>query len=334
MQTYIKINLSNIIDNYKKIQEFTNKQIIAIIKDNAYGHGLIQVGKILSSINSFLAVSNIEEAITLRKNMVFSPILLLGREDDAKIIFFLKIHQGVSSLEQLKILAKQEIPISIHLEIETGMFRLGIEEKDIDEAINIIKQSKLRLKGIYTHFCSSDNSLQIEIFKKVLLKFSSFNKLLIHTQASNYINQDLSFCNAIRVGLALYGYSPYLKLKPALKLISPIIRIIPIKANQKIGYDYLESTNEDGFIITIPFGYSLGLSRLKKICFTYQDKTYYQIGKSCMDMMMFFSNENIPIKEIEIISNENTTKLLENNNEIIYYALSSLSSSIKRIYEK
>ena len=53
-----------------------------------------------------------------------------------------------------------------------------------------------------------------------------------------------------------------------------------------------------------------------------------------MDMMMFFSNENIPIKEIEIISNENTTKLLENNNEIIYYALSSLSSSIKRIYEK
>ena len=127
MQTYIKINLSNIIDNYKKIQEFTNKQIIAIIKDNAYGHGLIQVGKMLSSINSFLAVSNIEEAITLRKNMVFSPILLLGREDDAKIIFSLKIHQGVSSLEQLKILAKQEIPISIHLEIETGMFRLGIE---------------------------------------------------------------------------------------------------------------------------------------------------------------------------------------------------------------
>ena len=53
MQTYIKINLSNIIDNYKKIQEFTNKQIIAIIKDNAYGHGLIQVGKMLSSINSF-----------------------------------------------------------------------------------------------------------------------------------------------------------------------------------------------------------------------------------------------------------------------------------------
>lgn len=334
MEAYIEIYLKNIIDNYKKITTYTKKNVIAVIKDNAYGHSLIHVGRTLASNNVFmLAVSNISEAILLRKNMIFSPLLLLGRCDDAKTIYSLKITQGVSSLNQLRILAKQNVPISIHLEIETGMHRLGIDQNEILDAINIIKNSKLKLKGIYTHFCSQDNTQQKEIFKNIIDTYFYQDKLIIHSQASNFINEELSYCNTIRVGLALYGYNPYLELKPSLRLICPIIRIQKINKDVDVGYDYIEKTPNNGYILTLPFGYSHGLSRLKTLCFFYQNKIYYQIGKQCMDMTMFFSKENIPLEEVEIISSNNTNNLISLNNENIYYILSSLSPNIKRIYK-
>mgnify|MGYP004514833475 CR=1 FL=1 len=335
MEAYIEIYLKNIVDNYKKIVDYSKKNVIAVIKDNAYGHSLIQVGQILASKNVFmLAVSNISEAILLRKNMIFSPLLLLGRCDDAKTIYSLKITQGVSSLDQLKNLAKQNIPISIHLELETGMHRLGLNQEEIPEAINIINNSKLKLKGIYTHFCSQDNIKQKDIFKNMIDTYFYQYKLIIHSQASNFINEDLSYCNTIRVGLALYGYNPYLDLKPALKLICPIIRIQKINKDVDIGYDYIEKTSENGYILTLPFGYSHGLSRLKTLCFFYKNNIYYQIGKQCMDMTMFFSKDEISSsEEVEFISLNNTNNLITLNNENIYYILSSLSPNIKRIYK-
>lgn len=335
MESYIEITTKNIIDNYKAIKEYCQKPVIAVIKDNAYGHSLIQIGKTLANNNAFmLAVSSINEAISLRKNMIFTPILLLGRCDDSRTIYSLKITQGISSLDQLKTLIKDNIPISIHLEIETGMHRLGLTEDETEEALFLIKNSHLKLKGVYTHFCSEDNNLQKEKFESIIKKYFLNQKLLIHAQASNFINNHLSYCNAVRVGLALYGYSKHLFVKPSLKLICPIIRCQPIKKDELVGYDFIEKTLSDGYILTIPFGYSSGLSRFKTLCFTLNNKIYYQIGKSCMDMMMFFSEEKIESGTlIEIISENNTQILLSLNDDNIYYALSSLSPNIKRIFK-
>ena len=123
-------------------------------------------------------------------------------------------------------------------------------------------------------------------------------------------------------------------MKPALKLICPIIRIQKINKDVDIGYDYIEKTSENGYILTLPFGYSHGLSRLKTLCFFYKNNIYYQIGKQCMDMTMFFSKDEISSsEEVEIISLNNTNNLITLNNENIYYILSSLSPNIKRIYK-
>lgn len=333
MESYIKVNLKQIIDNYKLIYFQYKKRIIAVIKDNAYGHGLIQVAKALSTTNCYmLAVSSINEAILLRKNLIFLPIFLFGRCDDYKLIYSLKLTAGITSIEQLKNLAKSELPISIHLKIETGMNRLGIEINQIEEALNIIKKSKLNLKGIYTHFCSSNYQNQLDIFKESLSYFDNIDKLLIHAQASSYLNIEIPFCNTLRIGLALYGYSNHINVKPVLELYSPIIRIKKINIDEFVGYDYIEKTPNNGYIITIPFGYSHGLSRLKKLSFTYNNNTIYQIGKPCMDMMMLYSEDKIDLTEIPLINEENVLKLLTLNNESIYYILSSLSPSIKRIY--
>lgn len=335
MEPYIEINTKAVVENYKKLREFTNKNIIAVIKDNAYGHSLIQIGKTLSNNNVFmLAVSSLTEAITLRKSMIFSPLLLLGRCDDARTIYSLKITQGVSSLDQLKKISQSNFPIAIHLEIETGMHRLGLDESELEEALYLINNSNLKLKGIYTHFCSTNYTNQEEKFESIYKKYFKDSKLIVHTQASNYINNNIYFCNALRIGLALYGYSPYLKLTPCLKLVVPIIRVQKIKKDELVGYDFIDKTSEDGYIITIPFGYSHGLSRLSKLCFSHHNNTFYQIGKPCMDITMFFSLEKLSSgTEVEIISPQNINTLIAINKENMYYILSSLSPNIKRSFK-
>lgn len=331
MESYIKINLKQIAENYQTIRSYCKKNVIAIIKDNAYGHGLIQVGKTLSTINcNMLGVSSISEAILLRKNLIFLPILLLGRCDDYKLLYSLKITISISSLEQLETLSKSEFPISIHLKIETGMNRLGLEINEIPRALEIINKSKLQLKGIFTHFHSTNYNNQLKSFKKVLDLIPNKNKLLIHTQASSTINKQIDICNTVRTGLALYGYSKFIDVKPSLELFCPIIRNKKIQHNTPVGYDYTEKTKQDGYILTIPFGYSNGLSRIKKLCFEYKNNLYYQIGKSCMDMTMFFTDKKIDLKEIPLISKSNTKNLT--NNESIYYILSSLSPNLKRVF--
>ena len=327
MDSYIEVNLKNIIYNYHTIKSIYNKNIIAIIKDNAYGHGLVKVGQELSKNNVYmLGVSTLNEAITLRKNMIFSPILLLGRCDDSKILFSFKITPGISSLSQLNSIAKDNITIPIHLEIETGMNRLGLSIDELDEAIEIINKSKLKLKGIYTHLCGSIYKDQLKTFESALEKFKTFSNLVIHIQSSNYIEEELSYVTALRIGLSLYGYSNNLKLKTALKYLVPVWKCKSININENIGYDQIGKTDDSGYIITLPIGYATSLSRLKSINITLDNTKLFQIGKPCLDMMMFFSKS--PMKEgvyINIFSEENIHLLINDNEEIVYYLLSSLS---------
>ena len=335
MEPIIKINLRNIVDNYKKIKDFCKKNVIAVIKDNAYGHSLIHVAKALSNSNVYmLAVSSLSEAISLRKNMIFAPILLLGRCDDARTLYSMKIIPGVSSLDQLKKLSEENIPLPIHLEIETGMHRLGISVEEIEEALALIQRSNLKLKGVYTHFCAAQSDLQRTCFETVVRQYFDAEKLIVHAQASSYLKDPLDCCNAVRVGLALYGYNKDIRLKPALKLICPVIRSQKVESDQSVGYDFSEKTPSAGYILTLPFGYSTGLSRLRKLSFVYRNKIYYQIGKSCMDITMFFSEDPIGSgTEIELISEANIDSLISLNNESVYYLLSSLSPSIKRVFK-
>lgn len=334
MEAYAEIRLQNIAENYQKLRQFTGKNVIAVIKDNAYGHGLVKVAQTLSKSNVFmLCVSTISEAVQLRKSMIFSPVLLLGRCDDAKLLFSFKITPGVSTLSQLKNLAKDNIPLPIHLEIETGMHRLGLLPEELPEAKEILLRSKLVLKGIYTHFCSDDPSAQEERFQAALSQFSDFRKLTVHCQASSYIRTPCSFANALRIGIALYGYSPDIVLSPCMKLFLPVIRCHRIDAETPVGYHLAQKAETQGYILTVPIGYALGFSRLRSLTLYYQEQYLRQIGLSCMDLTMFFSP--IPVEEgtyINFFDRKNIESLLQETDDSIYYLLSGLSPMIKRVY--
>lgn len=334
MRAYIEIDSKKLQDNYKKIKEYVKKDIIAVIKDNAYGHGLIEIALLLAKLSTkYLAVATLQEAILIRKNLIFTPILLLGREDNFNLIYSYKLTVTITCLEHLTILSKSKYPIMCHLLIDTGMMRDGIMPDEVNEALGIIKNSRLLLKGIFTHFSSTNNfKKQYSLFEEILKLFPD-KSLIIHSQSTSTINEDCPKCNAVRIGLALYGYgNANLKLEPILSLKSPILRIQKVKANTSIGYEESEYTKQNGFILTIPYGYGDGV-----ICHNknlgYIDNFYIpQIGRICMDHTMMFSPRPIKEKTIELIGEHlPLLDLAEILQTIPYEILAHLSSRLKRI---
>ena len=262
MRALIKINLKEIKNNYLEIKNKTNKNIIAVLKDNAYGHDLIHVAKSLSLLNvNMIALATFEEAISLRKKLIFTPILLFERCSYFRILSTYKITIAIQSLNHLKEVISSQYPLTIHLEIETGFNRLGIQVNEIEEALKLISNSKLKLTGIYTHIASEfTKKEQIKIFKSALEKIPFYNKLFIHIRSSSYINEDIDFENTIRMGLALYT----LNNNQIMSIYAPVLRCKEVHVGELISYNN-EVVKEDGYILTIGIGYGDGWKKIIKL---------------------------------------------------------------------
>lgn len=332
MRAYIEISKENLIYNYKSIKEQVSKDIICVIKSNAYGHGLIEIARILAPLNpKMFAVSTLEEATLIRKNLIFTPILLLGVCDNLTFAFKYHITLTIINLTYLKNIAKINLPISIHLLINTGMNRDGIEPSELLEALDIIKSSKLLLKGVFTHFASKNQyDVQLQIFSDCL-KHIPQNNLCIHANATSTLLEKNN-TTAIRIGLALFGLVDTLELKPVLSLKCQAINEIKIKQGQGISYDF-EKSEKDGFIYTLPIGYADGLNRNQNLKVYASNMYLEQIGVTCMDHIMLFSPEKLPDNTLfEIISNHITIEEIAQKNDTISYEIAShLSPRLKRI---
>lgn len=337
MRSIITVNLTHLKDNFLLLKKRYALPIIAIVKSNAYGHGLIEVSRLFSSLGaSMLAVATIEEATMLRKSLITTPILLFEKSDNFFFLFKYQIVLSIGSLDYLKQAAASNLPLMIHLKLETGLHRLGILESEITEALEIIKNSNLKLKGIYTHY--GDEGIfqqQSKVFSSLVARFSNYQDLIIHSQSSHYLKYQLKEINTLRVGLTLYGLSDEEGIKPALSLTSPIYRVESIKKQQVIGYHQKGIAPNDGYVYTIPLGYADGWSSSRKTL-GYLDDFIPQIGETCMDLMMFFSSmhhqEN---QQIEIIGDNLPIKALSKlYKSSPYEIVSQLSLRLKRVYKK
>lgn len=333
MRSIIEINATSIKNNYSYIKNNTSKEIIAVIKSNGYGLGLILVAKILSSIGvNFFCVSTIEEAIELRKNGFMNNILLLEKSYDFETLSSLKITLSISSIKYYIDAKKSLYPLSMHIKIETGMNRLGLTYEEVKELINMHKDNKNQIiTGLYTHIASeSSYQSQINALKKIIDLFPKNINLTIHSNSSSYFDKSPFFTTHIRVGLALFGYGNN-NLKEALSLLSPIYRIKKVKKGDKVGYGLNGIIPEDGYLYTIPLGYADGWKKERKTI-GYKKSFLSQIGDTCMDYMMLFSKEEY--KENEIIEIISPTLKLEQlakiYNESTYEIISMLSMRIKR----
>jgi len=282
-RTVAEISLSSLIKNLVLLRTFSKREVIPVVKADAYGHGMVPVAKALVTRGSChtLAVATLEEAIELRKKIPYaiSIIVLSGfwpHQAEAYVKY--RLIPFIHSLNHLKSLQLRKTLPDIHLKIDTGMHRLGILPEEVPEAVRVLGQLGIKLSGVGTHFAESDKTTssfsdqQLKIFEDALSELRL--QKCLHTDAKIHCANSAAALRgqwgsalAIRPGLSLYGVSPNPHLKDSDSLI-PILtwkaRVITskeIKKGDSVGYGRTYRAKKKEKISIVSVGYADGLPR-------------------------------------------------------------------------
>ena len=283
------IDLGAIASNIKHLMAISGKPALAVVKADAYGHGLVPVAKqALDAGATWLGVALLEEAIALRENGITAPIIawLTPISDDFESAVRNEIDIAVPSLEHLHRIIDSGINVGktprIHLEVDTGMSRGGalLEWSElIEAAANAQASGKLKIIGIWSHFARADepgndfNRVQRERFIAAVAEAKSvgIKPEIIHlSNSAATINDSESHFDLVRLGISMYGLSPdvetmgssaKLNLKPALTLRAKIHLIKEVPAGSQVGYGGTAITKVDTKLAIIAMGYADGVPR-------------------------------------------------------------------------
>ena len=284
-----EISLFAIADNLKLIKSKTNAQVLAVVKADAYGHGLIQVGKVAENVGAdWLGTALLEEGIALRNSGIKIPIIswLTPLGEDFKAAINLDIDLSISSTELLNeiVLAGKsvkKIP-RIHVEVDTGMSRGGVGDDwqlFLNELSKAVAANEINIVGIWSHFARADepeevmNKEQLAVFEDRIKSASAagIKAEFIHisNSAASLTNKS-AHKNIIRWGIGLYGLSPdlnnlgdskSLNLKPAMRLKAKLHLVKAVKAGVSVGYGGTAITKNDTKLGVVTLGYADGIPR-------------------------------------------------------------------------
>ena len=329
--TFAEINLDSFRHNLHSIKSLIGPDVgtMAIIKADAYGHGAIQCARAATKEQvNYIGVGIIQEAIELRENGITSPILILGGiypneiEDLIKYNLSTSLSSSVIASAISKKAEQANKSVGVHIKIDTGMGRLGIQPEDFLSLLNnVITCKNLKIDGLFTHFSSADEEdpetthHQISIFLNVLkkLRTTNFSKMtneidhiLFHSaNTAGLLRFPESRFDLVRPGISLFGSFPSptvasvfdsltnenkgTKLRPVMNWKTKIIQIQTLRKGVPISYGGRYVTKNDGArIATIPVGYADGLSRClsNNMELLVKEKRVKQVGTICMDMCL------------------------------------------------
>lgn len=350
MKTWLEINKKNLIDNLKTIKNLSkDKKIIAVVKANAYGLGVLDISKILleNGIN-FFGVANLEEAIELRRNGIECDILILGVlfEDEIDEAHKNNFHITITSREQLEIIKRKKIKPLVHIKIDTGMTRLGFDLDEVESIIEFCKKNSIDIKGIFSHFSDADGLSveaenytlsQIEKFKKVLDLYN-FEYIHISNSAGLTRFSDKIVGNFIRVGIAMYGFTGNRKdklLKNVFTLKTKVIYTKKVKEDTYISYGRHYKLKKDEKYAVIALGYADGLRKYlsNNSYVLIKNKKCEIIGNICMDMTIIKIPEAIDINVADdvVVLNDKIIEDIKINNFCIWEIMTGIGKRVKRI---
>ena len=284
-----EISLLAIADNLKLIKSKTNAQVLAVVKADAYGHGLIQVGKVAENVGAdWLGTALLEEGIALRNSGIKIPIIswLTPLGEDFKAAINLDIDLSISSTELLNeiVLAGKsvkKIP-RIHVEVDTGMSRGGVGDDwqlFLNELSKAVAANEINIVGIWSHFARADepeevmNKEQLAVFEDRIKSASAagIKAEFIHiSNSAASLTNNGAHKNIIRWGIGLYGLSPdlnnlgdskSLNLKPAMRLKAKLHLVKAVKAGVSVGYGGTAITKSDTKLGVVTLGYADGIPR-------------------------------------------------------------------------
>ena len=309
---WIEVNLGRIHSNLEtlrlKIRPYT--RVMAVIKANAYGHGLVPVAKALEGKVDFLGIGSLKEASILREQAVTTPLFLFGRllKDQIPLALQMNLILTVSSFEEASHISEAATLLSkeimVHVKVDTGMGRLGIPLSDA--AAEIEKMAglpALRLEGIYTHFPASEKypgdggEKELKEFEELIqnLRRKEISFSLRHAaNSAGALRLKSPHLNLVRPGLALYGIypdrslEPELTLEPALSLKTRIIFVKRLQPGDSVGYARQYVASQSTTVAVLPVGYAHGIpfhlsGKGEALC---RGKRFPFAGRVCMDSLM------------------------------------------------
>lgn len=273
--TYMKISLSALQQNLERVRELTkDRSIIAMVKANAYGHGITRIAHALPRADA-LGVASMEEGLMLRDDGITQPIVLaegLFYQDEvqeaARHQFTLVVHH----LPHVEMLEKASVkhPFKVWLKINTGMHRLGIDPEDFAAVFRRLSAAESVQKpiGLMTHFAEAD-AADSEATLSQLTLFNNITKIYHGPRSMANSAAILAWPQThgdwVRPGLMLYGASPFsgktgqdFGLKPVMTLWSRLIAITKVKKGGKIGYGGTWEAPEDMKVGVVGVGYGDG----------------------------------------------------------------------------
>lgn len=309
--TYVEIDLDAISANFDAIQKKAGVKVMAIVKADAYGHGAIQIARLLEEKCSFFGVSSVAEALELRQAGLSKPILILGYTpvETFHLIIPQHIRPAIFRFEDAEMLSKeavrQGVSVPFHFAVDTGMSRLGFQatEESADLCAAIAKLPGLYAEGLFSHFATADCAdltrakAQADLFDAFdqMLRRRGVEIPLRHLDNSAGLMNFTNHYEMVRSGIVTYGMYPsdevspdLLDLQPALQWRSRVTHIKMLESGREISYGGTYVTTRKTRVATVPVGYADGYRRSLsgKFYVLIRGRRAPILGRVCMDQMM------------------------------------------------
>lgn len=350
-RAYIELNLANLTHNVSVLKAAlpANAELMGVVKREAYGHGSYAVATHLekTGVKAF-AVATIDEGIALRRYGIRGEILILGFTDvrRAKELKTYRLTQTLIDFPYAEKLNRQKIPVSVHIAIDSGMHRLGLDTDDLEGVQKLFQMKHLHIQGIFTHLCCADSRKpeDISFTRKQIRSFYGLISQMetaglpipkIHLQSSyGLLNYPDLPCDYVRAGISLYGVfsSPddrtllQPKLRPVLALKAKVVLIREISRGETVGYGRTFRAERNSRIAILPIGYGDGLPRnlSGKAMVRISTHLLPVIGRICMDQLA------IDLTGADDVSVGDTAILIDNaeNSHLLAPNVAALSGSI------
>ncbi len=358
----IEVSKSALLHNLDYVAKLSNKDVIPVLKGNAYGHGIEQVATALKARKlRYIAVDGYFEALRVRK-VSQQPVLIMGaiRPENFRKIRYDNFAFVVQDAEAVTALAATRKRVKVHVECNTGMNRYGARPDDaVKLAYLIMQHSNLELEGLMSHLADSDGShpatvvAAVEQFDATIERIRRLgaNPTVLHVaQTAGSVVAQSKYATTVRLGIGLYGINPFAPahpgnralrgLKPAMRFVSTLTKVTPLHKGEQVSYNYTFTAPRSMMVGVIPVGYYEGISRalsnrgtvkigshqtpiVGRVCMNHTIVSLEGIRAKVGDEVVVYSNNPRDINSIDAIAQ--THKLFN------YNLLTALSGDVRRI---
>jgi alanine racemase len=364
--TYAVVSLARLRANLAAVkQHVAPTRVMAILKANAYGHGLEAVARALAPQADAFGVALVEEGIELRRLGLENPILVFGGVWTRQIPLFLehRLTLTVPSLARLRDVeeaaAASGARAKVHLKIDTGMERIGVHHYSAEGLLEAAARSPhVEVEGIYSHFANadaedlSDARRQLARFQEVLRFYERRSLPLPFRHLANsaaLLRMKESHLDIVRPGLLLYGVYPFadasaaIRVLPALSWKSRVVYFKVVEAGSPVSYGSTWKSDHPVRVVTVPVGYGDGYFRSmsNRAQVLLRGRRYRQVGLICMDQMMVNIEQGTGYNgdEVVLVGEQEGERLTVEElaawaGTIPYEILTAISERVPRVYEE